>query len=185
MAEIAFKEWAVVDQALGEGRQTILIRKGGVHERHGRFEIEHHEFFIYPTRLHQIAESLKPQDRFRLVSVADLPGQVAIRHLVRVEGVFRAKEESAGRWADFHIYSPELIASRFAYKPDRPLYVLLVRVFRLGHPARIIETPTYAGCRSWVNLTESIQAVPAAPVLADAEFAEITRRIRAAFDYAA
>ena len=37
----AFKEWAVTCQALAAGRQSLLLRKGGIHERNGRFEVEH------------------------------------------------------------------------------------------------------------------------------------------------
>src|ERR1700722_13719814 len=33
----AFKEWAVTCQALAAGRQSLLLRKGGIHERDGRF----------------------------------------------------------------------------------------------------------------------------------------------------
>ena len=36
----ALKEWAVVARALGSGRQTLLLRKGGIHERRGEFEVE-------------------------------------------------------------------------------------------------------------------------------------------------
>ena len=35
----AFKEWAVIVQALGEGRQINIFRKGGIHEGPKGFEI--------------------------------------------------------------------------------------------------------------------------------------------------
>ena len=45
----AFKEWAIVCEALGSGRQSILIRKGGVAEGRSGFAYEHSEFFLFPT----------------------------------------------------------------------------------------------------------------------------------------
>jgi hypothetical protein len=178
MLNIAFKEWSVVDSALGAGEQTILIRKGGIHEKHGRFEVEHDRFLIYPTHLHQSAEMLKEPWRSRCVddrtpatSHAGM-STLTIRHFVTIEEVFLAPpEESMSRWDELHIYSPELIRARYRYKPERALYVLLVRAYRLNAPQSIIETPAYAGCRSWVTLTEAIDTSRAVPVLSDSRFA--------------
>src|SRR5262249_33425513 len=52
---IAFKEWAGVCDALIQGRQTIIVRKGGISEGAGpgSFVPEHAEFWIYPTWVHQ------------------------------------------------------------------------------------------------------------------------------------
>ncbi|MFW6125399.1 MAG: DUF1802 family protein, partial [Pirellulales bacterium] len=50
---IALKEWAAVCRALEEGRQTLLLRKGGIHEEGGRFELAHHQFWLFPTYEHQ------------------------------------------------------------------------------------------------------------------------------------
>src|SRR2546422_3996735 len=36
----AFKEWAVVVDALGRGEQVIILRKGGIAEDRGEFELE-------------------------------------------------------------------------------------------------------------------------------------------------
>ncbi len=179
----AFKEWAVVDEALGQGAQTILLRKGGIHEREGRFEIEHDEFLIYPTYLHQTPEHLKPEFRAACRDERPDPNQIYIRHYARVADVFRAPPtpDDADQWNDLHIYSPELVRYRYEYKTDRPVYVLLVRVHRLGEPAWIEETPTYAGCRSWVELDEDISVANATPVLDDAAFAKHTADVREIF----
>ena len=50
---IAFKEWAVTVRALSEGEQLITLRKGGIREENKHFEIEHDQFFLYPTFDHQ------------------------------------------------------------------------------------------------------------------------------------
>ena len=54
------KEWAIVCKALEEGRQVILLRKGGIMEYKYGFEVKHSNFFLYPTYEHQSKESLQP-----------------------------------------------------------------------------------------------------------------------------
>src|SRR5215467_3400745 len=57
----AFKEWAVVCEALKTGRQTILIRKGGIREEDGIFRVDDSEFVLLPTYEHQDPRLLKPE----------------------------------------------------------------------------------------------------------------------------
>ena len=49
----ALKEWAVVCRALEEGRQTVLLRKGGILEFREGFEVKHDRFMLFPTYEHQ------------------------------------------------------------------------------------------------------------------------------------
>jgi hypothetical protein len=145
--------------------------------------MEHDEFLIYPTYLHQMPDSLKPDHRSFCGDDRTDTSLVTIRHLVRVEDVFTAPPiESAARWDRFHIYSPELIDQRYRYKPYRPLYVLLVRVHRLVLPEAIRESPAYAGCRSWVVLSEDVPVSEVTPVLADATFRETAQVFREAME---
>ena len=62
---IAFKEWASVCDALLEGRQTIILRKGGISEgtAPGLFVPEHSEFWLYPTWVHQAEQGVRKRDR--------------------------------------------------------------------------------------------------------------------------
>ncbi|MGV3757322.1 MAG: DUF1802 family protein [Verrucomicrobiota bacterium] len=46
---VAFKEWAIVVDALGRGEQIILLRKGGISEGRGGFQVEHPQFLFWPT----------------------------------------------------------------------------------------------------------------------------------------
>src|SRR5690606_840280 len=54
MLTVALKEWAVVCDLLLEGKCSLLLRKGGVHEDRGpgRFELEHERFTLYPAWEH-------------------------------------------------------------------------------------------------------------------------------------
>src|SRR3954453_15675961 len=57
---VALKEWAAVCSALETGRQMILLRKGGILEAIGGFELEHPQFLLFPTYVHQNVGMLKP-----------------------------------------------------------------------------------------------------------------------------
>ena len=49
----ALKEWAIVCKALEEGKQILLLRKGGIMEYKQGFEVRHEKFLLYPTYEHQ------------------------------------------------------------------------------------------------------------------------------------
>ncbi len=55
---IAFKEWAAVCLALAAGRQSIILRKGGIHEGREGFHVHHRAFWLFPTQFHQDAAQL-------------------------------------------------------------------------------------------------------------------------------
>jgi len=61
---MAFKEWAVVCAALGSGQQSLILRKGGIHEGRGGFRVAHPEFWLFPTGFHQSLDILLPADKF-------------------------------------------------------------------------------------------------------------------------
>ena len=49
----ALKEWATVVNALENGDQTVLLRKGGILEDSSGFVVESEKFFLFPTFEHQ------------------------------------------------------------------------------------------------------------------------------------
>jgi hypothetical protein len=48
-----FKEWSLVCDALGAGAQSVILRKGGIHEGRGGFWWKHDRFFLFPTHFHE------------------------------------------------------------------------------------------------------------------------------------
>src|SRR5580698_8599991 len=62
----AFKEWAIVVDALGRGDQIIILRKGGISEGRGGFKMEHPRFLLFPTLFHQQRASVieSAQERY-------------------------------------------------------------------------------------------------------------------------
>jgi hypothetical protein len=176
--QVALKEWATVCGALGSGRQIILLRKGGIYESAGEFEIEHRQFLLFPTYLHQNAEMLKAGERAELKLVNSEPDKIEISLAANITAIIRMTHRSAMDALDEqHIWTSKLIDMRFNYRPENPLYLLLVRAYRLGKTITIDNTPAYAGCKSWVPLESALETKDVVPVLDDAEYFRRTQTI--------
>ena len=180
---IAFKEWAVICAALGDGLQSLILRKGGIQEGPGGFQVEHREFWLFSTYLHQAADGLidEAQPLLRRV-LADQPRSdlVRIGLYAVVHDVFEVREpDVVAHLAGLHAWSTRTVFERFNYK--RPgLFVLPVRVYRLAAPFEMPNSEYFAGCRSWVELPSDLPTSGAEPVLSDAVFAEQLAAIRRA-----
>ena len=171
--QVGLKEWSTVCSALGDGRQIILLRKGGIYESGGEFEIEHRQFLLFPTYLHQNAEMLKEPQRAGVARVSAEPEKIQISLAGEITDILAMKSRAAmDRLGDEHIWSPKLIDMRFNYRPENPLYLLLLRVFRLPETVTVANTPAYAGCKSWVPLEEKIAVVDSHAVLGDAQYSQ-------------
>src|SRR5687768_2857709 len=91
----AFKDWAAVCRAVAAGRQTVLFRKGGIHERRGRFAVEHDEFWLFPTRFHQAEDELSEEGRaFLAAARGPEAGLIAFSEYVVVTDAFRIEREA-------------------------------------------------------------------------------------------
>lgn len=169
--QIALKEWASVCNALETGRQILLLRKGGIYEAAGEFELENPQFLLFPTYLHQNLKMLKPDAHAGFEPAGAEPDEVRISAAGLVTDIVQLKSRpQMDRIDDEHVWTAPLIDMRFNYKPHNPLYLLLVRAYRLHQPAVIANTPAYAGCKSWVPLDQPIETGLAMPVLDDARF---------------
>ena len=184
----AFKEWAVICAALGSGRQSLIVRKGGISEGREGFRVEHPEFFLFPTYVHQIApDQLTPDGLLLLDEVlADRPSPetIELAHYAVVEQVFEVHDETGlPHLEGLHLWSHRTLDERFHYRKPG-LFVLAVRIYRLPVPVRIPDSPHFAGCRTWVDLPTAIATTEAEPVLADAEHDQQIRLIRRALETA-
>jgi hypothetical protein len=179
----AFKEWAAVCAALAAGRQSVIIRKGGIHEGRDDFRVEHSEFWLYPTQFHQSPEELTEEGRpFLEQARADAPaaGRLRISHFAKVEEVIHIADESLlPNLAGLSVLAPRVITDRFHYRTDG-LFVLPVRVYELPKPIELPESPHFAGCRSWVDFPNDLPTSGLHPVLTDDEHREQMMRIRKA-----
>jgi hypothetical protein len=174
---VALKEWASVVTALGTGKQILLLRKGGIVEANRGFEVRHQSFLFFPTFEHQHVRSLKPE--FQALAVDPGHELLPIQYVADVTDVFAAPKgfEQMLLADPFYVWNESLIRMRYEYRPDLPLYVIFVRIHRLAHPQAIPNRPSYAGCKSWVNLTEEIDIEERSPVVSDHDYSTLRRRI--------
>ena len=87
----------------------------------------------------------------------------------------------AGGWRaqlldDLRLPNLATVQARFLYRSPG-LFVLLARVYRVPEPFDIADNDYYAGCRSWVELETELSTEGATPVLDDAAFAALIRRL--------
>ena len=149
---VAFKEWAAVCRALAAGTQTVILRKGGIHEAGGEFRPEFGRFWLYPTFFHEQAAGLKPGHRH----MPDPPpaGTVVLSHVAEVTAVRHLTTlDEALALDDRHVLTADVVRQRFHYRTPG-LYVLDVRVLAAG-PVALPERPEYVGCKTWVRLEDA------------------------------
>lgn len=178
-AEVALKEWAVVCAALQDGRQSLLLRKGGIREANAdrSFHVEHRAFVLLPTYFHaQDAgreRDLVPEVHAELARLREPEGpagQLRIALYAEVTATWELRELASLRaLTGLHVLSEACVTERFHYR--RPgLWVLHLRVHRLAEPVLLPERPGYAGCVSWVHLDRPVRG-EAEPVVGDVEHA--------------
>lgn len=171
LIETAFKEWAVICRALLEGRQSILLRKGGIAEPTGDFRLEATRFLLFPTFLHQDEHGVRDADDLLDAVRRDRPeeGTIRLEAWADVTAVYQVHDFlPVQRLAHLHAWSNRAVEKRFHYRTPG-LQVLALRVHRLARPVEIADVPEYLGCKSWVPLREAVDVSDSTPVLSDVQ----------------
>jgi len=183
MIDVALKEWQLVCDLMLEGRLGLLLRKGGVHERSGpgEFELAHQRFALFPTWEHQKPDMVKPD--WREGMEAREPRGIPFRGYGEAAGVWAAPGKPAlDAIDDLHPWTEAQIEMRLGYRPDRPLFLVAVRVHRLARPKTIAYRSAFAGCHSWVPLAEheAVDPTGAVAAMGDEAFELLIARIEGA-----
>lgn len=180
----AFKEWAIVVDALGRGEQLIILRKGGISEGRGGFTPEHQEFLLFPTLFHQQRESVIASAQARYDQIAPgLPAKEILRleYWGRVTGWEKLESaEAVLNLRGHHIWRDEVVEERMEWSKHKHIYCLFVRVYKLPQRIELPMLPEYGGCKSWITLAEDIAIEGSRPVVDDREFQERLQQIIAA-----
>lgn len=164
---IGFKEWALVCEALGSGRQSLILRKGGIAEGREGFRFQHSEFLLFPTWFHaQLEKTTLPAET---VLPEAMEEGLQLQYAVTVEWTRLITDPAKLEMLrDYHVLRDEVIRERFAYDEPQGLHVAFVRVFRVDPPILLRNEKKYGGCRSWVSLPETEGSVLVS-VLSDEE----------------
>jgi len=148
------KEWGAVAHALLDGRQTLLLRKGGIHEK--RFVAGSDRFVVFPTVAHSHVERVRPEHTDLLARGAadvDDDGFVVRVGCELVEAVEVTRPDGLDALAGLHIWTADSVRTdRLEFRPKVALQALVVRAIALPEPRRLERLESYGGCRSWVDL---------------------------------
>jgi hypothetical protein len=157
---LALKEWSIICKAMEEGKQTILLRKGGILEYKKGFEISQKVFLLYPTLEHQAAEYLQSNylqeyelllKRNRSEIVQDKVN--TLRIIARIEAMQEFHNyELLSKLEKYHIWNEKYVNMRMNYNPKKPMNALLLRIYKLSQPISIDVNPGWAGCKSWIDI---------------------------------
>jgi hypothetical protein len=182
---LALKEWGAVAHALLDGRQTLLLRKGGIHEK--RFDVavaDGDRFVLFPTVAHSHAERVRPEHADVLApGPADVDDDAfTVRvGITLVDAVPVAHPERLEEVADLHIWTSESVRTdRLEFRPKHQLNALVVRAVALPEPVRVTRTEDLGGCRSWVDLPVTWDGRAGRRVHAEDRLAADAERVREA-----
>ncbi|MEI8293155.1 MAG: DUF1802 family protein [bacterium] len=166
---VAFKEWAVVCEAIGSGRQSIMLRKGGIAEGRDGFAFKHREFFLFPTWFHEQLE--KTTLSAGTLLPLQLEGEIEIRYAVTLEWSRLVTDASRlPSLREFHILHDSVVDERFRYDEVPGIHVAFVRGFRLTLPRCLAMQKSFGGCRSWLDLP-GLEDAELIPMISDEEHA--------------
>ena len=180
---LALKEWAAAVRALLDGRQTVLLRKGGIHEK--RFTLRGSRFVVFPTVAHSHADSTRAEHADLLAAGrADvMDGSVVVRAELSVAATIAVRRpDRIAELEPFHIWTTESVRrNRIDFRPRHELTAIVVAARPFAAPFTVPLRPEYAGCRSWVDLVDMPGPVaPGEPVYDDAYLRGIATRVRTA-----
>ena len=171
----ALKEWAVAIQALGAGQQALIIRKGGIREDSNRFEVKFPRFLLFPSFEHQQEGLLRPEYATGLAGAMrddEDPARLTFTHFASVHHAFPVTEpEELAALSPHHIWTNEYAEKRLWWRPKQALTAMVLRVHRLAEPKHVPFRLEYAGCKSWLQLLDSVTVDATTPALSDDAFA--------------
>jgi hypothetical protein len=167
----ALKEWAVAVKALERGETALVVRKGGIREK--AFAVPRTRFLLLPGYEHQRPDLLKPEYRELMREIPSLTddGPLRFSSFAEVDGAYEVSEaEELSALDPHHMWTPEYAESRFKWRPKKPLTVLVLRTYLLPEMVELPYRDEYGGCKSWIELQETVSVEGARAALSDTDF---------------
>lgn len=163
------KEWNAVVEALGQGKQSILIRG---------YDTTLKEFLLYPT--YSYSNNRNYLDSFQdqyldFVEKNATPKKenekTEIKYYAKVDSILLKNPQKSGSLAKNSIWDKEHIKS---YLKGKISHVWLLRVYKFNKPYMAEEN---RGIK-YANLKKSIDVSNSEPILSDEEFGKIKEEIK-------
>ena len=161
-------DWNATVEALGHGKQSILIRKTGTTLK---------EFLLYPTVSYankdDYLDSFKESEKefVKKYILPNVEGKVyEVKYYATVEEVFETPVSRIGKFNNYHIWTKQHVSGYFN---TRNANVWLLRVYRL-------DEPVYCG-RSrgmvFANVDQKIELDYKEPIISDKDFKKLKEEI--------
>ena len=168
MVNKCLKEWNAITEALGNGIQTILLRK---------YPTSIPEFLLYPstryTQNNRYLDQFNPKYQ-QFVEENSFPkkenDKTEIKYFATVENLMQIPTTRVGTLKNQYIWTSDHVKS---YLGGSNAYIWVLRVYKLKKP--YMAEPTKA--MTFVNLKEGISLEGIKPVLNDKEYAKIVETI--------
>ncbi|MCZ3367271.1 MULTISPECIES: DUF1802 family protein [Methanobacterium] len=158
------KEWNATVEALGQGKQTVLIRT---------YKTTLKEFLLYPTVSYANKDNYlenfqnKHQSFVKEHALPKKEGnKVEIKYYATLEKIAEKSAQSTSRLRNFYIWTPEHVKS---YLKGQKAYIWALRVYELKEPFMAEPTP---GAIRYANLKKEVSLEGIKPVLSDAKFSK-------------
>jgi len=156
----ALKEWATVVKALEQGKQTVILRKGGILETASGFNIESKKFFLFPTWEHQETKHVKPEFHEFLIEVLDKKPNADHNKISSYAEVLYEKDVKSNdvikNLSSFHVWSDSYIQERRNWMPEKPMKAIFLRTVKIPEFDLPLQ-PEFSGCKSWIELNSDFQ----------------------------
>lgn len=163
--------------ALGRGDQSVLLRKGGIHEGRAGFSFKHERFLLFPTRFHAQGEQVRvPITSAQTSGEWETGEEVELSYWCEATWARTLTDwDQVKQLASWHVWEESLVRERFDCGEDQQIHCALVRVYRLAQPITLAYEKKYGGCRTWVDLPDPASGWRKSlePVLTEEAFAEV------------
>ena len=161
-------EWNATIEALGQGKQSILIRK---------YNTNVNEFLLFPTVSYALKDDYLEsfqEDYKNFVKENSLPNKkdskFEIKYYAKVEKIVEKPSTRIGSLNDFHIWTKDHVKS---YLGNSKAQIWILRVYELNEPKFLERT---RGMK-YANVNEDVSLDDLKPVLSDNEFEKILKGI--------
>ncbi len=154
------KEWATVVKALEQGKQTVILRKGGILETASGFNIESKKFFLFPTWEHQETKHVKPEFHNFLTDVLDKKPDDGLNKISSYGEILFEKDVSSmdtiNELSSFHVWSDSYIEERRNWKPEKPIKAVFLKTMKIPEFTLPLQ-PEFQGCKYWIEINSNFQ----------------------------
>ena len=155
-------EWNATVEALGQGKQTILIRK---------YNTSLKEFLLYPTVSYASKDNYLDSFSDKKFAKENIypnkeDDKFEVKYYAKVEKIIEKSSSRVKSLNDYHIWTHEHVKS---YLKNKKAYIWVLRVYKLENPVYTKRTNGML----YANTLEEISIDSSKPVLSDNEFNKI------------